>query len=188
MYSKLKRPMDFAVALLALLVLWPLLVAAAIAIVLESPGGFLFVQPRVGLHGRPFKLYKLRSMVADASAVGPLRTDRGDPRVTRVGAWLRRSSIDELPQLINVLKGDMSLIGPRPDVPVQRADYASNDWYARHSVRPGLTGLAQATARSTATPAERTRLDLEYVRNVSLALDLRIVGKTVAQVLGIGGY
>lgn len=188
MYRKLKRPMDFALALLALFVLWPLLVAAAVAIVIESPGGFLFVQPRVGLHGRPFHLYKLRSMVADASAIGPLRTDRNDPRVTRVGAWLRRSSIDELPQLINVLKGDMSLIGPRPDVPAQRADYTSDEWRIRHSVRPGLTGLAQATARSTATPAERTRLDLEYVGKVSFAFDLRIAGMTILQVFGRGSY
>jgi lipopolysaccharide/colanic/teichoic acid biosynthesis glycosyltransferase len=125
-------------------------------------------------------------MVADAAAKGPYYTGQADPRITRVGRWLRRTSVDELPQLLNVLKGDMSLVGPRPDVPQQRQLYGDADWAQRCSVRPGITGLAQALLRSEATPAQRLALDLRYAREHNLLLDLKIIGWTLARASGKG--
>src|SRR6218665_2876769 len=131
---------------------------------------------RVGLHGREFRMYKFRSMVRQADRLGPHFTTGGDdPRITPVGRWLRRTSIDELPQLLNVLKGDMSLVGPRPDLPVQRDLYTEAQWLARCSVRPGITGLAQALYRSEATHEQRLAADLRYAREMSLWLDLQIM-------------
>ena len=104
----------------------------------------LFRQTRLGLHGREFGMFKFRSMVKNAASIGPYFTSDNDPRITRVGRFIRRTSIDELPQILNVLRGDMSLVGPRPDVPAQRALYSDADWAQRCSVRPGITGLAQA--------------------------------------------
>jgi lipopolysaccharide/colanic/teichoic acid biosynthesis glycosyltransferase len=182
----MKRALDLVMALLALLLFSPLLLAAAAAIALESGRPILFRQTRLGLHGREFRMYKFRSMVVNAAARGPYYTADADPRVTRVGRWLRRTSIDELPQLLNVLKGDMSLVGPRPDVPEQRRLYSDADWAQRCSVRPGITGLAQATLRSEATPAQRLALDLRYAREHSLGLDLRIIGWTLARATGKG--
>jgi lipopolysaccharide/colanic/teichoic acid biosynthesis glycosyltransferase len=182
----MKRLMDLALSLLALLVLSPLLLATAIAVALDSGRPVLFVQRRVGRGGREFGMFKFRSMVQDAAAIGPYHTSNDDPRVTRVGRIIRRTSLDELPQLLNVLKGDMSLVGPRPDVPAQRGGYSEADWRERCSVRPGLTGLAQARLRSQATPAERLALDLQYVRERSLALDLRILVWTLFRLGGQG--
>jgi lipopolysaccharide/colanic/teichoic acid biosynthesis glycosyltransferase len=146
----------------------------------------LFRQVRVGLGGREFGIYKFRSMVRNAAAVGPYHTASDDPRVTRVGRFIRRTSLDELPQLLNVLAGDMSLVGPRPDVPAQRTLYAAADWQARCSVRPGITGLAQALLRSAATPQQRLDLDLRYVREHSLGLDLKIIAWTLGRLTGKG--
>jgi len=182
----MKRALDVLMALSALLLLSPLLLAAAAAIALESGRPILFRQTRLGLHGREFPMYKFRSMVVNAAAQGPYFTSDGDPRITRVGRWLRRTSIDELPQLLNVLKGDMSLVGPRPDVPEQRRLYSDADWKQRCSVRPGITGLAQAKLRSEATPAQRLALDLRYAREHGLLLDLRIIGWTLARATGKG--
>jgi lipopolysaccharide/colanic/teichoic acid biosynthesis glycosyltransferase len=182
----MKRVLDVLMSLLALLLSSPLLLAAGVAIALESGRPILFRQTRLGLHGREFRLYKFRSMVTDAPAMGPYYTAATDPRITRVGRWLRRSSIDELPQLLNVLAGDMSLVGPRPDVPEQRPLYSDADWALRCSVRPGITGLAQASLRSEATPAQRLALDLRYAREHGLLLDLRIIGWTLARATGKG--
>jgi len=184
----LKRVFDIAVALIALAVLWPLLLVVALAIRLDSPGPALFRQTRVGVEGRPFSMLKFRSMVMDAERVGGYSTAVGDPRITRVGRFIRRTSLDELPQIFNVLRGDMSWVGPRPDVPAQKDNYSDEDWRARHRVRPGITGLAQATLRSAATPAQRLALDLEYVERASLLFDLKILLLTVRQVLGKGSY
>ncbi|MGV3570255.1 MAG: sugar transferase [Ramlibacter sp.] len=180
--------MDLVVAALGLLLAAPLLLLVAAAIVLESGGPVLFRQQRMGRGGRPFGIYKFRSMVRDAAAIGPYHTDPGDPRITRVGRILRRTSLDELPQLFNVLTGDMSLVGPRPDVPAQQALYAPADWALRCSVRPGITGLAQATLRSQATPQQRLELDLRYVRERSLWLDLRILALTLRRLGGRGAH
>ncbi len=182
----MKRAMDLAVSLLGLLLLSPLMLATAVAVALESGRPVLFVQQRVGRGGRPFGMLKFRSMVKDAAAIGSWQTRAGDPRITRVGRFIRRTSLDELPQLLNVLKGDMSLVGPRPDVPAQRADYTEAEWRERCSVRPGITGLAQARLRSQATPQQRLALDLQYVREAGLALDLRILGWTLARLGGRG--
>jgi lipopolysaccharide/colanic/teichoic acid biosynthesis glycosyltransferase len=182
----MKRTMDVVLSLLALAALAPVLLGAALAIVLESGRPVLFRQVRVGRGGREFGMYKFRSMVTNAAALGPYYTTDDDPRITRVGRFLRRTSIDELPQLLNVLRGDMSLVGPRPDLPVQRDLYSASEWDERCSVRPGLTGLAQALVRSEATQAERLALDLRYVREQSLALDLRIMWLTLGRLGGKG--
>ena len=183
----MKRALDvvvsaFALALLAL----PLLLVAAL-VWIDSGRPVLFVQQRVGRDGRLFALLKFRSMVVDAHTRGPLRTASGDPRITRSGRLLRRTSVDELPQLINVLRGDMSLVGPRPDLPGQRADYTEAQWALRCSVRPGLTGLAQARYRSRATPRQRLDADLDYVARHGLMRDLEILAMTVAQLLRRSG-
>jgi lipopolysaccharide/colanic/teichoic acid biosynthesis glycosyltransferase len=179
-----KRIFDVLLSLLALTLLSPVLVAAAIAIVAESGPPVFFRQVRVGLHGREFGMVKFRSMVPDAAARGPYHTLTDDPRITRVGAFLRRSSIDELPQLLNVLKGDMSLVGPRPDVPLQRALYTEADWAARCSVKPGITGLAQALIRSGGVAGQRLALDLQYVREQNFWLDLKILWLTLGRLRG----
>lgn len=171
----MKRAVDLLLSTVALALLSPVLLAAGLAVALESGWPVLFRQVRVGRFGREFRMYKFRSMVKDAPSLGPYYTIDDDPRITRVGRFIRRTSIDELPQLINVLKGDMSLVGPRPDVPTQRALYRPADWNIRCSVRPGVTGLAQALLRSAATPQQRLELDLRYVREASLWLDLKII-------------
>ncbi len=187
-----KRLLDLLLSALALLLLSPLLAATAIAVWLEDGRPVLFRQLRVGRGGREFGMYKFRSMVKNAAALGPHFTASGDPRITRVGRFIRRTSLDELPQLFNVLAGDMSLVGPRPDVPAQRADYQPEDWALRCSVRPGITGLAQARLRSEATPAQRLELDLGYARDAArggwrgLALDIQILAWTVGRLTGRG--
>lgn len=183
----MKRMLDVALSLIALLLLSPILLLAAAAVAIESGRPVLFKQVRLGLAGREFGMYKFRSMVKDAARVGPWHTASDDPRITRVGRILRRTSIDELPQLLNVLRGEMSLVGPRPDVPAQRALYADEDWALRCSVRPGITGLAQALLRSEATEARRLELDLRYARFHSLALDFKIMAWTLARLGGRGG-
>ena len=182
----MKRGLDILLAVLGLLVSSPLLVAAAAAIALESGRPVLFRQERVGLGGRTFRMLKFRSMVQDAAATGPYYTQDNDPRITRVGRVLRRTSIDELPQLWNVLRGDMSLVGPRPDLPVQQSLYTPADWALRCSVRPGLTGPAQATLRSQATPEQRLAADLDYARHPGVWRDLRILARTFGRLAGQG--
>jgi lipopolysaccharide/colanic/teichoic acid biosynthesis glycosyltransferase len=177
----MKRAFDILAAGVALILLTPLFAVVALLIARDSPGSVLFVQERIGLNGRPFLLYKFRSMVVDAQLKGGYATARDDPRITRLGAFIRRTSIDELPQLINVLKGDMSIVGPRPDVPAQMADYPDDVRAKRNRVRPGITGLAQATVRSEATAEERTALDLRYVDEASTVFDVKIILMTVAQ-------
>ena len=182
----MKRLLDIVLATTALVLLAPLLLLAALAIALESGWPVLFQQTRLGLHGRAFNMLKFRSMHRNAAATGPYFTAANDARITRVGRLIRRTSVDELPQLLNVLRGDMSLVGPRPDVPAQRGLYSDADWAQRCSVRPGITGLAQALLRSEATEAQRLALDLQYTRQVSVWFDLKIMGLTVARLTGRG--
>lgn len=181
-----KRLFDLVTGGAALLLLSPLLLATALAVALESGRPVLFRQTRVGLHGRPFGMFKFRSMVKNAASLGPYYTSSDDPRITRVGRFIRRTSLDELPQLFNVLKGDMSLVGPRPDVPAQQNLYSEADWAQRCSVRPGITGLAQALYRSDSTEAQRLEADLRYTREASLWLDLRICWWTLRRLRGQG--
>ena len=182
----MKRAVDLLLSLLALALLSPLLLATALAVALQDGRPILFRQVRVGRGGAEFGMYKFRSMVRNAAAIGPYFTSADDPRVTRVGRFIRRTSLDELPQLFNVLKGDMSLVGPRPDVPAQRALYSEDEWALRCSVRPGITGLAQALLRSDATEAQRRALDLRYAREHSLWMDLCIIGRTLGRLRGQG--
>lgn len=183
----MKRLIDIAGALVALFLLSPVFVAAALAVLLDGGRPVLFRQARVGRHGREFGMLKFRSMVMDAARIGPWHTGDNDPRITRVGRFLRRTSVDELPQVFNVLCGDMSLVGPRPDVPAQRALYQEADWQQRCSVRPGITGLAQATLRSAATVQQRLDLDLRYTREAGVWLDLKIMFWTAARLFKARG-
>src|SRR3954465_4777300 len=179
-----KRLLDVAVAGSALVVSSPLLALAAILIRLEAPGHPIYRQRRVGRDGRPFEVYKLRTMVTGAEGMGAgLAVDEGDDRITRVGAFLRRTSLDELPNLVNVLRGDMSIVGPRPTVQVQVDRYTERQ-RGRLAVRPGITGWAQINGRASLPWHERIELDLWYVEHASLSLDLRILWRKVRMVLG----
>jgi lipopolysaccharide/colanic/teichoic acid biosynthesis glycosyltransferase len=180
----LTRVLDLTVATLALLVSAPLLALAALAIRLEGGGPVIYRQRRVGRDGRLFELYKLRTMIAGSDPVGVgTVVARDDPRVTRVGRLLRRFSLDEIPNLLNVLRGEMSIVGPRPTVQVQVDRYTERQ-RGRLTVLPGITGWAQIQGRASLPWSERIELDLWYVEHVSLALDLEILCRTVAMVLG----
>ena len=183
------RAVDVAIAGVALVLAAPVLAVAALAIRLESAGHVLYRQRRVGRHGREFDVLKLRTMVTGAEAMGAgLAVDQGDPRITRVGGFLRRTSIDELPNLVNVLRGEMAIVGPRPTVPVQVAHYTDRQ-RGRLAVRPGITGWAQVNGRATLPWAERIELDLWYVEHRSPMLDLRILARTARLVVhGEGLY
>ncbi len=173
-----RRLSDVVGAALALAVASPALAAAAGAIKLEDRGPVLYRQRRVGQHGREFELLKLRTMVVGAEAQGAgWAVNRGDPRITRVGRLLRRLSLDELPQLWNVVRGEMSLVGPRPTLAYQVERYTPRQ-RRRLEVKPGITGWAQVHGRAALPWDERIELDVWYVENRSLALDLRILGRT----------
>ena len=184
-----KRALDVALAAILLVALSPLLAVAIVAIRLESRGAAIYRQRRVGKHGVEFDLLKLRTMVAGAERMGAgLAVDEGDPRITRVGAVLRRFSLDELPNLLNVLAGDMGIVGPRPTVAVQVARYTPCQ-RGRLAVEPGITGWAQVSGRATLPWHERIELDLWYIEHWSLRLDLRILAKTARLLLsGKGLY
>ena len=183
----MRRLVDIIVSALALLLSAPLLLGAMAAIRLESPGSVIYRQRRVGKDGRPFDVLKLRTMVDGAEHIGAgLAVNAGDSRITRVGGLLRRASLDELPNLVNVLRGDMSLIGPRPTLPAQVEQYTARQ-RRRLAVKPGLTGWAQVNGRAALPWPERIELDLYYIEHRSLALDLKILSRTPAMVLGGGG-
>jgi lipopolysaccharide/colanic/teichoic acid biosynthesis glycosyltransferase len=182
-----KRALDVAVAGSALVVAAPVLGIAALLIRLETHGHPIYRQRRVGLGGKPFDLYKLRTMVTGAETMGAgLAVDAGDSRITRLGAVLRRTSLDELPNLVNVLRGEMSIVGPRPTVQVQVDRYTERQ-RGRLSVRPGLTGWAQINGRASLPWHERIELDLWYVEHASLRLDVQILVRTARMVLGGDG-
>lgn len=179
MYRRFFKPLlDFFLALILSILVTPLIAVLCFFIVLESKGSPLFVQTRVGKGLRHFPLFKLRTMVSGADKLGSYQTAKNDQRITRMGRILRLTSLDELPQVWNILLGHMSFIGPRPDVPVMEKLYTAEQWQRRHLIRPGITGLAQATIRSSGTQEQRTQLDLEYVENVSLLKDLKIIFST----------
>jgi lipopolysaccharide/colanic/teichoic acid biosynthesis glycosyltransferase len=179
-----KRALDVVVAGGALVLAAPVLGAAAVLIRAETHGHPIYRQRRVGLHGEPFDLYKLRTMVSGAETMGAgLAVDAGDSRITRFGAVLRRTSMDELPNLVNVLRGEMSIVGPRPTVQVQVDRYTERQ-RGRLGVPPGLTGWAQIHGRASLPWHERIELDLWYVEHASLAVDLRILWRTLRMILG----
>jgi lipopolysaccharide/colanic/teichoic acid biosynthesis glycosyltransferase len=187
--SSRKRALDVVLATALLVVSSPLLALAALAIRLETHGHPVYRQRRVGLGGEPFELYKLRTMVSGAETMGAgLAVDEGDERITRLGAWLRRTSFDEVPNLINVLRGEMSLVGPRPTVQVQVDRYDARQ-RRRLDTRPGITGWAQVNGRASLPWHERIELDLWYLEHASLRLDLRILATTARlAVTGTGLY
>ena len=176
--NALTRVLDVVVASIALLLSAPLLAVAVVAIRLGSRGAAIYRQRRVGKDGRAFEMLKLRTMVQDSDPVGVgTVVTRDDPRVTRVGRVLRRFSLDEIPNLINVLRGEMSIVGPRPTIEAQVADYTPQQ-RRRLEVKPGITGWAQVQGRAGIPWEERIELDVWYVDHRSLALDLRILGRT----------
>jgi lipopolysaccharide/colanic/teichoic acid biosynthesis glycosyltransferase len=185
----LRRLFDLAVAGLLLLLTGPVLAIAALAIAIESPGSPIYRQRRVGKDGREFDLVKLRTMVPNAERIGAgLAVDENDSRILRVGALLRRFSLDELPNLINVLKGDMSIIGPRPTVNSQVEQYDDRQ-RGRLSVKPGITGWAQVNGRASLPWSERIELDLWYVEHRSLRVDAAILKRTAKMLVsGEGLY
>jgi lipopolysaccharide/colanic/teichoic acid biosynthesis glycosyltransferase len=185
----MKRTFDLVLALVGTVVSAPLIALLAAAIRLESAGHPIYRQTRVGKDGREFQIYKLRTMVSGAESIGAgLAIQEGDDRITGVGAFLRRYSLDELPNLWNVLRGEMSIVGPRPTVPVQVAQYTDRQ-LRRLTVKPGITGWAQVNGRATLPWPERIELDLFYVEHRSLALDLKILARSARLVLsGHGLY
>lgn len=191
-YLRLKRIIDIAVSVFLLFLILPVLGLCALVIKIDSPGPVFFLQYRTGLGGRRFKIFKLRTMRKDADRIKqqyahlstlswPDFKIPDDPRITRLGKFLRKTSLDELPQFLNVILGDMSLVGPRP------TSFASSTydlWHtARLGIKPGITGLWQVSGRSDIEFDDRVRLDLAYIRNVSLALDLKIMFRTIFAVL-----
>ncbi len=194
-----KRLVDVATSIAAITVTSPFWLIAPILIKLDSPGPVFFNQVRIGRNGKPFVVHKFRSMVANAEeqkdslrdlneADGPLFKIKEDPRTTRVGRWLRRTSLDELPQFLNVLQGDMSLVGPRPALPDEVAQY--EEWHKRRlDAAPGITGLWQVSGRSLVGFEEMVLLDTFYCENWSFGLDLKILLKTIPRViLGEGAF
>ncbi len=187
MSGAVKRALDLLIGGAGALVAAPLVALAALAIRLESPGAAIYRQTRVGKDGRPFQIRKLRTMVRGAEFTGAgLAIQEGDDRITRVGAMLRRTSLDELPNLWNVVRGEMSIVGPRPTVQVQVDQYTERQ-RGRLNVKPGITGWAQVNGRASLPWSERIELDLWYVEHRSLKLDLRILARTARMVLSGDG-
>ena len=184
-----QRALDLLIAAPAALLTAPAVALLALAIRLESPGHPLYTQTRVGMDGELFEIYKLRTMVRGAEFTGAgLAIQAGDDRITRVGALLRRYSLDELPNLWNVVRGEMSIVGPRPTLAAQVEQYTARQ-RGRLAVKPGMTGWAQVNGRASLPWPERIELDLWYVEHRSLSLDLRIIARTVSMVLsGHGLY
>ncbi|WP_255436364.1 sugar transferase [Tessaracoccus sp. MC1756] len=187
-YVHVKRSLDAAGASLGLVLCLPLILACAAAVKLDSPGPALFRQTRLGLNGKEFTMFKLRTMTIDAERAGVYELAK-DPRVTRVGRILRRTSLDELPQFLNILRGEMSFIGPRPTLTYHpwNLDEYSEDQLRRFQTRPGITGLAQITGRKELPWPERIALDVQYVETLSLTTDVTIALRTVRSVLSATG-
>lgn len=193
-YEASKRVLDFVAALLGLILLSPIFLVVSILIKLESEGEVIFSQTRIGLNGKEFKMYKFRSMVKNAEELkaklaaqnemsGPMFKMKEDPRVTKVGKFIRKTSIDELPQLINVLKGDMSLVGPRPSLPKEVEKF--EPWMLqRLEVKPGLTCYWQVSGRNNIDFEDWMKLDLQYVEDRNFLLDLKLIFKTFFVLFG----
>lgn len=179
LYPYFKRIFDFCLAFIGLILSAPIWLVIIAAIKLTSKGPFLYVQERYGKDGKVFKQYKFRSMIVDAEKhTGPVLASDKDPRITPVGWFLRKTALDELPQLINILLGDMSFVGPRPERPVlveKEIIKTVPNFHARHVIKPGLTGIAQVYGRYNTTPRDKLRFDLLYVKNSNFLLDLKLI-------------
>lgn len=182
----MKRALDIVLGSAALLVAAPVIAVCGALVKLGSPGPAFYAAERIGRGERPFRQYKLRTMRVGAEAAG-FRTADADPRITRIGRFLRATSLDELPQLWNVLRGDMGLVGPRPAAPAQLGDYTADQRRIRASVRPGITGLAQVSGRSSLPLEDAVAFDVWYATHASVSTDLRILARTVGAVLGRKG-
>ena len=193
-YLILKRIIDIIGSIIGIVLVSPVLLVTAVLIKLESKGRIFFSQTRVGLHGKEFKIYKFRSMVDGAEALrksiehknemsGPMFKVRGDPRITKIGRFIRKTSIDELPQLINVLKGEMSLVGPRPSLPSEVEKFES--WMLKRlEVKPGLTCYWQVSGRNNICFEDWMKLDIDYVNHRNMKLDIKLIFKTIILLFG----
>jgi undecaprenyl phosphate N,N'-diacetylbacillosamine 1-phosphate transferase len=182
----LKRGIDIIISLLIFIIFWPVLLLIVIAIKLSSKGPVIFKQQRVGKNGIPFTFYKFRTMIADTDPFGPSPKSCQDPRLTKIGRILREYSLDELPQLFNILKGDMSFVGPRPLYLSQIPEWSERQ-KKRLLVKPGLTGLAQVSGRGELTREEKLELDIKYVETAGLLTDIKIMLATIAYVFSRKG-
>jgi len=184
-YSFIKRTLDIVFASLAFVISLPFVLFFIALIKIDSPGPALFIQERVGLNGKIFNIYKLRTMRMDAEINGPQWASTDDPRITKLGHFLRKTRIDELPQFVNVLRGDMSLVGPRPERAffLVKFNHEVPGFTNRLTVKPGLTGWAQVNGGYELTPKEKLVLDLHYIEHRSIILDIRIMFKTIKVVL-----
>lgn len=183
-YSPFKRVLDIIVSLVAIFFLSPIMATVAIIVALDTKGSPIFVQERMGRYSVPFRIYKFRSMSAHAPAnVATHKLENADQYISRVGHFIRKTSLDELPQLINVLKGDMSFVGPRPVVLSERDLIRMRHRNGADRVRPGITGLAQVSGRDTVTVREKARYDAQYAKSYSLKADMSILFKTAKQVV-----
>lgn len=180
--SIIKRISDIIISLFVLIVTSPVLLLAIIAIRIESPGQAIFIQLRAGKNGKPFKMYKLRGMVKNALEIGPNLTQVNDPRLTKTGKFLRRLSIDEIPQFINVLFGSMSIVGPRPEI-LDITDNYSEEQKKVFKFTPGITGFSQINGRQMLTPEQRTQMEVEYYRKATFISDFLILLKTPLVIL-----
>lgn len=184
--SFIKRLTDILISIILLIFTFPILILAAIAIKIDSKGPVFFLHERTGLNGKTFKMIKFRGMVDNALAVGPELTQVNDPRVTRIGKILRRTSIDEIPQVINVLKGEMSIIGPRPEITSITSKYS--DYQKKvFEFKPGITGISQINGRQMLTPEQRTEMEINYYHNENFLFDLKILFKTFFVVISNEG-
>jgi lipopolysaccharide/colanic/teichoic acid biosynthesis glycosyltransferase len=179
----LKRILDISISLAAVVILLPVFAIIVIAIRLSSKGPAIFKQERAGKNGKPFTFYKFRTMKLEVDPFGPSPKSGEDPRLTKVGIFLREYSLDELPQLFNILKGNMSIVGPRPLYVSQMGEW-NEQQKKRLLVKPGLTGLAQISGRGELTREEKLELDVKYVETASFAADIKIILATIAQVFG----
>lgn len=178
----LKRMLDIVVSLIALILLSPVMLVTAVIVKLDSPGPIIYSQVRVGRFGKEFKVHKFRSMRQDAEAkTGPVLAGENDPRITKFGHFMRATRLDELPQLINVLKGEMSIVGPRPERPffVEQFIKEKPEYAYRHNVKPGITGLAQIAGKYNTTAYDKLVYDLIYIQNVSVMYDLTLMLQTL---------
>lgn len=184
--SIIKRFTDIVLSVFLLLLSFPIFIISAIAIKLDSKGPVFFVQERTGLGGISFKIYKFRGMVANALEIGPELTQVNDPRITRVGRFLRRTSIDEIPQLINVLKGEMSLIGPRPEI-ISITSVFDSKQKEVFKFKPGITGYSQINGRQKLSPEQRVKMEIEYYSKANFWSDVMIVTSTIKVILNNEG-